>query len=490
MSPLASLMLAKGFCVSGSDIKEGPVIQRLKELGGRIVIGHDKENINGADCVVYSSAIKEDNPEIIAARNKKIPLLKRARLLAELMERHVGITVAGTHGKTTTTSMISQLLMKAGLNPTTAIGGVVNGDVDHAALGSGRYFVAEVDESDGSFLYFRPQYSVITNIDFEHVDYYHNWDNILKAYRQFIDHTQPQGLVIACGDDTRLRKLLSASTRKFITYGFLDTNDIVAKNIREVKEEGTYSEQFDCLVKGKNLGTIQLAVPGRHNILNALACLGVGLNLSIGPFDGAKAPLRGDLARPAASRLKPRAGDQDRRIDFSVIQEGLNSYQGVKRRFQIVGEVDDVVIVDDYGHHPTEIRATLETALSLKRKRIVTVFQPHRYSRTKLLWDDFLKALSLSDDLIITDIYAASEPRLEGVSSEKLCEQISGTRGKGKVIYLKKEEITEHLLGITQPGDLILTLGAGDIYQIAEDFVCALKNRQRKNTEVAGEIYS
>ncbi len=431
MSPLASLILAKGHDVSGSDIKESPITQRLREQGGRIVIGHHSRNVNGADIIVYSSAITQDNPEMLTARKKKLPVLKRAQLLAKLMEKHVGITVAGAHGKTTTTSMISQLLTKAGLNPTTAVGGIMSGKADHAALGAGEYFVAEVDESDGSFLYFNPKYSVITNIDFEHVDYYRDWDSILKAYQEFIAQTDPDGIIIACGDDGRLKKLLQESPCDCMTYGFLKKNHVVAENIHN---QG-YSSRFECIVNGKNSGTIQLPVPGRHNILNALACVCLGLKCS---------------------------------IDFSVIQNTLKSYRSVRRRFQRIGEKDDITVIDDYGHHPTEITAVLETARSLGKKRVVTVFQPHRYTRTKLLMDDFVKALSLSDYLIITDIYAAGESGIDGVSAQDLCERLKIL--ESRVVYLKKESIVEHLLKITRPGDLVLTLGAGNIHQIAGDF--------------------
>ena len=444
MGKIAALVLSKGDIVSGSDVKKNAMVQTLQELGANVFIGHDAKNVQGAEVVVYSSAVHSDNPEIVAAREKSIPILKRAQLLSQLMEHHIGITVAGAHGKTTTTSMISNLLIKAGLNPTTAVGGIMKGASDQAPLGDGKYFVAEADESDGSFLYYKPFYSVITNIDFEHLDYYQNWDNILEAYQKFVFRTDAEGKVIACGEDERLMKIISESGRAYMTYGFSKRCDVYAN---EIKTQGCMTK-FDCFLKGKRLGAIQLMVPGQHNVLNALACVCVGLNLG---------------------------------IDFSVIENCFVSYLGVHRRFQIKGRVNDISVVDDYGHHPTEIQATLQTAKSLEKKRIVTVFQPHRYTRTKLLFDEFVRSLLASDILIITDIYAASEPPLEGISSVALCDRIKQA-GHTNCIYLKKESIPEHLLSITSPGDMVMTLGAGDIYLLGEKFLELLTLREENKS--------
>lgn len=438
MGTLASLILANGHRVSGSDVKESTMTGTLRERGAKVTIGHQARNVESPDFVVYSSAVGVDNPEIVQAKESTIPILQRAQLLAQLMENQAAITVAGAHGKTTTTSMVSLLLINAGLKPTTAVGGIINGNSYNANLGDGRYFVAEVDESDGSFLYFTPRYSIITNIDFEHLDYYHNWENITAAYSRFIQQTDAQGRVIICGDDERLKKLVKDQPRSFITYGYSPENDVYVRNI----ELQGWSTQFECVARGKSLGVFTLAIPGRHNVLNALACIALGLELD---------------------------------IEMGVIQRSLREFKGVNRRFQIKGEVNDVLVVDDYGHHPTEIVATLLTAQSLKKKRVVTVFQPHRYTRTKFLMDDFVKSLSLSDYLVITDIYAASEPAMEGVSTEVLAQRLKEF-GKCHFVYLKKEEIIPHLLTVVKPGDLVLTLGAGDVTRLSGDFVEAFKN--------------
>jgi len=447
MAGLAFLLMSKGYSVSGSDLKETSLTEKLRAQGGRIFIGHDASHPQGADSVVYSSAITEDNPEMVYAIQNKIPLLKRAQLLSQIMGDDVSITIAGAHGKTTTSSMVGQLLLKAGLRPTIAVGGIVNSGAYNASLGEGKYFVAEVDESDGSFLYFSPYYSIITNIDFEHIDYYHNWENILNAYRKFIEKTHPQGCVLGCGEDKRLTKLLTESRRPFMMYGISKENNIYAENIAL---DG-YASSFDCVYEGKTLERIALNVPGRHNILNALACAGVGLRLG---------------------------------IDFGTIRTSLKEFSGVQRRFQVKVKTDDISVVDDYGHHPTEIKATLEAARGLKPKRLVVAFQPHRYTRTQFLLDEFVESLSLSDYLVITDIYAASEKAIPGVSALALYEKIKESKNIS-VVYLPKEEITRHLLGIMKAGDLILTLGAGDITRISDEVAQGIRDQypqaSRKN---------
>ncbi len=437
---LASLILDKGHQVSGSDLRDSALSLSLREKGAQVFLGHEAQNVKDVDYVVYSSAIRLDNPELQAARQRGIPVLKRAELLAQIMDNHVGITVAGAHGKTTTTSMISHLLLDAGMNPTTAVGGIVNGGSYSANLGGGKYFVAEVDESDGSFLYFAPQYSIITNIDFEHLDYYHTWDNIVKAYEQFVGRTQPDGILIGCGDDTRLKELLLKGKRPYLTYGFSPINDLHTETMQFVNNEQCFWE-FDCLYRNEKLPRFQLTIPGQHNILNAMACITLGLQLG---------------------------------IDAGTIRDSLKSFAGVHRRFQRRGAVNDIEVVDDYGHHPTEIIATLKAAHSVKKKRVITVFQPHRYSRTKFLMEDFVKALSQTDFLVLTDIYAASEEPIEGVTAQILMTKIQ-QNGKRDAVYLPKDEIVAYLVKMVRPGDLVLTLGAGDIYKIGEDL---LKNMQ------------
>ncbi|MDP2654031.1 MAG: UDP-N-acetylmuramate--L-alanine ligase [Candidatus Omnitrophota bacterium] len=449
MGALASLVLAKGHRVSGSDLKESQLFLELRHRGAAVFLGHAYENVGQPDFVVYSSAVGEDNPEMKAARDKEIPVLRRAELLAELMSNHVGITVAGAHGKTSTTSMISCLLMSAGINPTTAVGGIINGTSYNANLGRGQYFVAEVDESDGSFLYFQPFYSIITNIDFEHVDYYHTWENILAAYAQFVQRTAEGGTVIACGDDPNLRRILESVGQRHLTYGFSKDNDIFADRI---VLDG-YQSRFDCLADRNPLGTFELSVPGRHNILNSMAAIALGLALN---------------------------------VEVPVIQKSLKAYRGVKRRMQIVGDITDICVMDDYGHHPTEIKATLQAARLLGKKRVVTVFQPHRYTRTKFLMDGFVESLQLSDYVIITDIYAASEPPIEGISAETICGRLREKTDK-PVVYLKKEDIFAHLRDAVRPGDLVLTLGAGDIYRIGEELVRDLTEKARKTLLSVGK---
>jgi UDP-N-acetylmuramate--alanine ligase len=446
MGTLASLLLDKGYRVSGSDVKDNELTALLKKKGAKIFIGHSVENIKGAHYVVHSSAIRASNPEMIAAVSGQIPLLRRAELLAELVNGECGITIAGAHGKTTTTSMVSNMLLKAGLNPTTAVGGIINGDTAYNAnLGEGKYFVAEADESDGTFLYFEPQYSIITNIDFEHVDFYKNWDNIIAAYRKFIQRTRKGGWVIVCGEDPRLKELVSDEKIASITYGTSPQFDVYAQDI---VNEG-YSTHFDCYHQGQRLGTVDLLVPGRHNVLNALATIALGLKLN---------------------------------IPFATIAASLQTFYGVKRRFQLKGNFDDIMVIDDYGHHPTEIMATLSAAKSFNKKRLVVVFQPHRYSRTRFLMEEFVKSFKLSDQLIVTDVYAASEKPSEGADINELYDKLRAEYGDAAV-YLKKDKIVEHLLETVRSGDLVLTLGAGDVTQLSDQFVAAWNERHPSDKE-------
>ncbi len=433
MGTLASLIIAQGHHVSGSDIKESQMTSILKSQGALIYIGHDASNVDAVDYVVYSSAIDENNPEIVSARDKGIHLMRRAELLAQMVNSKVGITIAGAHGKTTTTSMATGMLIRAGLQPTFAIGGIVNGASNSSDLGSGQFFVAEVDESDGSFLCFNPFYSLITNIDFEHIDYYKNWDNINKAYQQFLRQTHPEGCVIVYGDDERLYGLVKESNVKNVTFGLSEKNDVYAK---EIVMQGNVSK-FICFHHGKELGFFELNVPGKHNILNAIGCIALGLLLD---------------------------------IDFDTMVKSLGDYKGVQRRFQIKGEINDILVVDDYGHHPTEIAETLKTAKNFSRERVVVLFQPHRFSRTKFLMDDFVEALALCDVLIITDIYAASELPIEGVTAKELCSRIKKVKKEG-VFYVSRSEVLKEMKRAISPGDLIITLGAGDVTKVSDQLI-------------------
>jgi len=459
MGALASILLDKGCSVSGSDVRMNQVTQRLIAKGANIFVGHKPENIKGATCVVFSSAIDENNPELIEAGQMGIPVIRRAKLLAELMEGQIGITVAGAHGKTTTTSMVAHVLTEIGLQPTTAIGGIVNQTHSHAGAGGGKYFVTEVDESDGSFLFFSPHFSIITNIDLEHVDYYHDWSSLLDVYRIFIDRTSDEGMLFGCGDDERLFNLLHASGKPFKTYGCAASNDLYAVNITF----DHFKSRFECMTAGGDLlGTVHLNVPGRHNVLNALGCISLGLQLS---------------------------------IPFNAVADSLNKYSGVQRRFQLKDKINDIWVIDDYAHHPTEITATLDTAVQFKQSlkgesndsssaQLISVFQPHRYSRVKGFMDAFAESLTNSDYLIVTDIYPASEQPIEGITAEKLCDQIKAKTSK-PVVYLPKEKIVSYLLTVVRPGDVVLTLGAGDITKFSEEFITVLRERQVISTKAS-----
>lgn len=440
MGTLASLLLAKGNKVSGSDLKDNDLTAQLRKAGAVVTIGHQAGNIKKPDYVVYSSAVRMNNPEMMAAVSHNIPVLKRAQLLAQLLNEQTGITIAGAHGKTTTTSMISCLLINAGLNPTTAVGGIINGTAYNANLGAGKYFVAEADESDGTFLYFQPKYSIITNVDFEHVDFYQSWDGILKAYGKFIQCTAPGGCIIACALDERLKQLTAQAQAKVVLYGLDESCDVYASNIIS---EGFFS-RFECHTPKGKLGAFELKVPGRHNVLNALACISLGLQLG---------------------------------IPYETMFKTLKEFSGVKRRFQLKGTVEGVTIIDDYGHHPTEITATLDAARLFNPKRLVTVFQPHRYSRTKFLLDEFVSSLRLSDELVLTDIYAASEKLSEGVPTARLLEKLQPHFGE-RLTYLKKEDILNYMQGMVQPGDLVVFLGAGDIYHLSDELVGLLQQKK------------
>ncbi len=448
MSGIANLLLRSGFSVSGSDLKEDRITGELKRLGARIFIGHSRQNIGSQDVVVYSSAIREDNPEIQQAKLLGLTLIKRAEALAFLMREKKAITVAGSHGKTTTTSLISYMLLEAGLSPTVAIGGVLNNINTNACLGMGEFFVAEADESDGSFLSYTPKYSVITNIDHEHLDYYHNFDNELNAFKIFIERTQKDGCVFACSDNSALLGLMKGYRGRYLSFGLNTSADIYAKNILfnpigVVPPAAGFltgftelSSDFDCYFKNKLVCRFHLALGGKHNVSNSLAVIGLGLELG---------------------------------IDLKHIFKSLGEYKGVGRRLETKFKNSKYLVIDDYGHHPSEIKATLDAIVNLKAKRRIVVFQPHRYTRTQLLLDEFAKSFDQADYLIITDIYAANEPPIDGVNSRGLLNKIKEYTPDKKVVYLAKENILNHILGLLNEGDLIITLGAGDIAKVSDE---------------------
>jgi len=432
MSGIAEVLLNLGYHISGSDIKETEVTRRLRSLGCEISYGHRRENLKEADVVVISSAIRPRNPEVEAAEERLIPVIPRAEMLAELMRMKIGIAIAGTHGKTTTTSLISTLLAAAGLDPTVVIGGRLNSIGSNARLGQGEFLVAEADESDGSFLKLMPTIAVVTNIDPEHLDYYKGIDEIKETFLSFLNKIPFFGLAVLCLDHPNIQNLLPRLKKRFTTYGLTPQADFQAK---EIVFEGL-STSFDVIHQHREIGRLSLRMPGLHNVYNALAALATAFELD---------------------------------IPFRVVQETLQDFSGIQRRFQIKGEKRGVLVVDDYGHHPVEIMATLKAARTGWGKRIVAVFQPHRYTRTQALFKDFLTAFYDADVLILTEIYPAGEDRIEGVESKPLFEGLR-EHGHKDVTYLAdKKEIVEHLLRIISPGDLVITLGAGDIWQVSEE---------------------
>ncbi len=439
MSGLAQLLLAQGLRVSGSDLKHSQLIEKLKCLGADIVIGHAAANIKDAKLVIYSSAIKQDNPELAAAYSRKITVLSRAEALAVLANQKQSIAVTGAHGKTTTTSLISHLLVKSGCQPTVCIGGELFSLNGNAFLGTGHYFVLEADESDGSFLSFNPLYSVVTNVDREHLDYYRNLEDIKAGFLKFMDNTRREGCIFFCQDDLLLVRMAAALDKRSFSYGLSSGADIFAQDIK--MQDGL--TQFNCVYRGQMLGEIFVRIPGRHNIYNALAAAALGLELG---------------------------------LDFSSIQDGLGSYQGVRRRLELKLKEKDLLIFDDYAHHPTEIRATLEALRDFRHKRLLAVFQPHRYTRTKFLIDDFGNCFRGVDSLIITDIYSANEAAIKGVSAETICQKAREAEIQD-VRFLPKEDILGYLLKKIQPGDLIVVMGAGDIGSVADALVKRLKRQ-------------
>jgi UDP-N-acetylmuramate--alanine ligase len=438
MSGIAEVLLNLGYHVSGSDIKETEVTRRLKALGCEISYGHRKENLKEADVVVVSSAIRQGNPEVEVAEQRLIPVIPRAEMLAELMRMKVGIAIAGTHGKTTTTSLVATVLAAGGLDPTVVIGGKLNSLGSNARLGQGDFLVAEADESDGSFLKLMPTIAVVTNIDPEHLDYYSGIDEIKETFLSFLNKVPFFGLAVLCLDHPNIQSLIPRLKKRFVTYGLTSQADFQAK---EIEFEGL-STSFDVLHRNKEIGRLKLQMPGLHNVYNALATVATAFELD---------------------------------IPFRIVQETLRDFSGIQRRFQIKGEKKGVLIVDDYGHHPVEIMATLRAARRGWKRRIVAVFQPHRYTRTQALFQDFLTAFYDADVLILTDIYPAGEDRIEGVEAKLLFEGVR-EHGHKNVTYLEnKKEIVDHLLHIVTPGDLVITLGAGDIWQVADELVNRLE---------------
>jgi UDP-N-acetylmuramate--alanine ligase len=436
MSGIAEVLLNLGYKVSGSDLRESDTTERLRGLGGQIAIGHAAENLTNVDVVVTSTAVQTDNPEVIEARRRMIPVIPRAEMLAELMRMKYGIAIAGTHGKTTTTSMVATVLTHAGIDPTIVIGGKLNTLGSNAKLGKGDFLVAEADESDGSFLKLSPSIAVVTNIDADHLDYYEGGIEQIKAtFVEFINKIPFYGLAILCLEDRNIAEIIPLIKKRFMTYGLSSQADLRATH---VKLEG-FQTTFTAHYKGYRLGDITFQMPGAHNVLNALACTAVALELDV-PFD--------------------------------KIQEGFAQFGGVGRRFTVKGEKNGIMVVDDYGHHPVEIRATLSAARNgWPERRLVVAFQPHRYSRTKELFNDFVTCFYDADVLILTDIYAASEQPIPGVSSEHLADEVR-RHGQRDVTYVAdRTTLPDYLAGVVKEGDIVITLGAGNIWQAGEELV-------------------
>ena len=448
MSGIAEVLLNLGYKVSGSDLKTSPVTERLAGLGATTVEGHRAENIAGAEVVVTSSAIAPDNPEVTEAHKLHIPVIQRAEMLAELMRLKYGIAIAGMHGKTTTTSMVAAVLAAAGLDPTVVVGGRVDAMGSNARLGKSQYLVAEADESDRSFLKLSPILSVVTNIDREHMDCYRNMRDVKKTFLDFMDRVPFYGMIVACNDDPILHRLLPEVQRRTVTYGTKRGSDFLIKS-EETKREGSADSRpysrFRVKYGEKDLSEFTLYVPGAHNVLNATAAVAVGIGLDI-PVD--------------------------------YIRTALEQCRGVDRRFQLRGRVAGISVIDDYGHHPTEIKATLAAARQCGFRKIHVIFQPHRYTRTRDLMEEFTTAFNDADSLFLLDIYAASEKPMEGVTAEVLAQRIRERSGK-PVEYMKSTaEVIEAATAVAKDGDMILTLGAGSVSQLGPILVDKLKEQE------------
>jgi UDP-N-acetylmuramate--alanine ligase len=445
MSGIAEVLLNLGYVVQGSDLKAGQATRRLESLGARVMLGHRAENVAGADVVVVSSAINTDNPEVARALAERIPVVQRAEMLGELMRFRYSIAVAGTHGKTTTTSLVASVLAEGGEDPTFVIGGRLKGAASNARLGAGRYLVAEADESDASFMHLQPMVAVVTNVDADHLGTHGgDFEKLKSSFVEFLHNLPFYGLAILCADDREAAALIPQVARPYLTYGLGEGADIRAVNVQRRGAQST----FDVLRPGADQPlAITLNIPGRHNVLNALAAIAVATELGVG--DGA-------------------------------IQRALEGFQGIDRRLQVLGDVEAsfgrVTLVDDYGHHPTEIAATLEAARQAwPGRRILLVFEPHRYTRTRDLLDDFAQVLSTADALLVAEVYPAGETPIPGADGKALCRAIRSRGAVEPVLLRSLEELPAVLAGIARDGDVVLTMGAGSIGAAAHDLPAALQ---------------
>lgn len=443
MSGLAEVILTLGYRVTGSDARRNEAVERLERLGAKVHLGHAASHIEGAHVVVYSSAVARDNPELQAARQRGIPVIPRAEMLAELMRVKHGIAIAGTHGKTTTTSMVGAVLAEAGFDPTLVVGGRVTALGANARLGQGDFLVAEADESDGSFLRLTPTIAVVTTIDAEHLDYYRDLSAIRETFLAFVNKVPFYGAAVLCADQPDIQAILPRIEKRVVTYGLTAPADLVAASVRLHE----LTARFEVLHRGDALGELRLQVPGVHNVANALAAAAVGLDLE---------------------------------VPFAVVQQALANFTGVQRRFQLKGEAGGILVVDDYGHHPAEIRATLAAARQGYARRRVVVFQPHRYTRTFHLHDEFLGAFDDADVLLVTDIYPAGEPPIPGVHARTLAEGIARRTGREVHYVGDRAELLARVLRTVRPGDLVLTLGAGDVGGLADQLLQRLVEREAR----------
>jgi UDP-N-acetylmuramate--alanine ligase len=438
MSGIAEVLHNLGYVVSGSDVRPSEVTERLENLGIKIFRGHQKENVFGADVLVYSSAIKEDNPEIVWGQENKIPVIRRAEMLGELMRMKFGIGIAGTHGKTTTTSMTGEILTEADLDPTIIVGGKVVNLASHAKVGNGDYLVAEADEFDRSFLTLTPTIAVVTTLEAEHLDCYADLDDIKSTFVEYMNKVPFYGSVIICLDEKNLQELMPQIKKPLVTYGLSPQADLIGNSLFFFESRS----QFRVFYKGNELGEITLQVPGIHNVKNALAAIAVGIELE---------------------------------IPWSKIEKALSYFKGVVRRFEIKGVVNQIMIVDDYAHHPTEIQATLKAARTGWKKKIVAVFQPHLFSRTRDFAQDFGKSFFDADILIITDVYPAREEPIPGVRGEIIAQKAKEFGHKNVHYVQNKEEVPRFLVNILKGNELVITMGAGDVNKIGVQLLTLLK---------------
>jgi UDP-N-acetylmuramate--alanine ligase len=439
MSGIAEVLLNLGYAVSGSDLKSSEITRRLSGLGAKIVAGpHRAENVGACDVVVTSSAVKKDNPEVAAARARKIPVIPRAEMLAELMRLKYGVAIAGSHGKTTTTSMVATVLAAGGLDPTTVVGGKLNSLGSNAKLGKGELMVVEADESDGSFLELSPAIAVVTNIDPEHLDHYGTLEKLKEAFVEFANRVPFYGLDVMCLDHPNVQALLPLVEKRVVSYGFSAQADYRAD---EVRLDG-FNTRFRAFRRGEDLGEFSVRMVGRHNAQNALAAIAVA---------------------------------EEMKVPLPVVQEALAGFGGVQRRFTVRGEERGVTVVDDYGHHPMEVRATLEGAKQAFNRRVVCAFQPHRYTRTHLLMDEFATCFNDADVLFVTDVYAAGEDPIAGATGDRLAEAVRACGHRDVTFVKSRGEVARALEARVQPGDIVITQGAGDINQCGAELLALLK---------------